>query len=93
MEKRSVVVATVALSLFTVMVFSSKIASAGDDAQPQDLKTVVASLRDSLKDVQQQLDQLKQAGAGVGGIHDDDPTSCSQIMVRGRGGELGSGFV
>jgi hypothetical protein len=38
----------------------------GDDSQPQDLKTIVASLRDSLKDVQQQLDQLKQQAPGLG---------------------------
>ena len=66
MEKRSVVAAAVALLLFTAVVFSSKNASAGDDSKPQDLKTIVESLRDSLKDVQQQLDQLKQQAPGLG---------------------------
>ena len=66
MKKNSVIVAAVALLLFIIMFFSSKNASAGDDSSPQDLKSVVASLRDSLKDVQQQLDQLKQQAPGLG---------------------------
>jgi hypothetical protein len=66
MEKRSVVAAAVALLLFTAVVFSSKNASAGDDSKPQDLKTIVESLRDSLMDVQQQLDQFKQQAPGLG---------------------------
>ncbi len=66
MKKRNVVITAVALLLFTMVVFSSRNASAGDDSQPQDLKTVVALLQDSLKDVQQQLDQLKQQAPGLG---------------------------
>jgi len=65
MKKRNVAVA-VAFLLFTVALFSSRNASAGDDSQLQDLKGVVASLRDSLKDVQQQLDQFKQQAPGLG---------------------------
>ena len=63
MKKRNV---AVAFLLFTVVLFSSKNASAGDESQPQDLKSVVACLRDSLKDVQQQLDQLKLQVPGLG---------------------------
>jgi cytochrome c553 len=66
MKKRTVVVAALALLLFIIVVFPSKIASAGDSSQPQDLKSVVSALRDSLKDVQQQLDQLKLQAPGLG---------------------------
>ncbi len=66
MKKRNVGVAAITLLLLSVMVFSSKIASAGDASQPQDLKTVVALLQDSLKDIRQQLDQLKQQAPGLG---------------------------
>ncbi len=66
MKKGKVAGAMIALLLLSVMVFSSKLASAGDGSQPQDLKTVVALLQDSLKDIQQQLDQLKQQAPGLG---------------------------
>ena len=66
MDKRKVVVAAITLSLLAAIVFSSQIASAGDDTHPQDLNTVVAALQDSLKDVQQQLDQLRQMAPGLG---------------------------
>jgi hypothetical protein len=66
MNKRKAVAAAASLLLLAAIVFSSKIASAGDGTQPQDLKTVVATLQDSLKDVQQQLDQLKQQAPGLG---------------------------
>jgi len=66
MEKRNIGVAVMALLLLSVIVFSSKVASAGDASQPQDLKAVVALLQDSLKDLQQQLDQLKQQAPGLG---------------------------
>ncbi len=89
MKKRNV---AVAFLLFTVVLFSSKNASAGDESQPQDLKSVVACLRDSLKDVQQQLDQLKLQ-FGFRSIYGGYRTSCGRVVVRGGGIELGSGFV
>jgi hypothetical protein len=66
MDKRSVVIAAVAVLLFAGVLFSSKNASAGDDSHPQDLKAVVTLLQDSLKDLQQQLDQLKEQAPGLG---------------------------
>ena len=66
MEKRNVVIATIGLTLFSVVVFSAKISPAGNDSQAQDLKNVVASLQDSLRDIQQQLDQLKAQAPGLG---------------------------
>ncbi len=66
MEKRNVGVAAIVFLLLSEIVFSSTIVSAGDASQPQDLKSVVALLQDSLKDIQQQLDQLKQQAPGLG---------------------------
>lgn len=66
MKKRNVVVAAAGFLLLAAIIFPSRNASAGDDAQHQDLKSVVALLQDSLKDVQQQLDQLRQQAPGLG---------------------------
>ena len=66
MDTRKFVLAAIALSLLAAIALSTRTASAGDGAQPQDLKTMVAFLQDSLKDMQQQLDQLKEQAPGLG---------------------------
>jgi hypothetical protein len=66
MDKRKPVAATLALLFLGIVLFSSDIASAGNDSQPQDLKAMVSMLQDSLKDLQQQLDQLKLQAPGLG---------------------------
>ncbi len=66
MDTRKLVGAAISFSLLVAVVLSSRTASAGDGAQPQDLKTIVASLQDSLKYMQQQLDQLRQQVPGLG---------------------------
>ncbi len=66
MEKRNVVVAVITLMLLSFIVFSGETSPAGNDSQAQDLKAVVASLQDSIRDIQQQLDQLKAQAPGLG---------------------------
>jgi len=66
MGKSKAVIASIAFLFLGILIVSSGIASAGNDPQPQDLKTTVAMLQDSIKDLQQQLDQLKQQVPGLG---------------------------
>ncbi len=65
MEKKGVITIA-ALSFFFVICFSQKKSSAGDDTNPQDVKTVVAALQDSLKDLRQQIELLKLQAPGLG---------------------------
>ena len=66
MKRKNVVTALVGFILFSAIIFLPRISSAGNDSQPQDLKSVIASLQDSLRDVEQQLNQLKQQSPGLG---------------------------
>ncbi|MGA7159621.1 MAG: hypothetical protein WBZ48_01380 [Bacteroidota bacterium] len=65
MRKRTTIVAAVGLTLFCTIFFSTGISRAGNDSE-RDLKTAIASLQDSLRDLQQQLVQLKAQAPGLG---------------------------
>ncbi len=66
MKRGILIIAAISLSLLGAAVLSPKYAAADDDAQSRDLKILVASLQDSLQEVQEQLAQLRAQAPGLG---------------------------